>query len=190
MRPPKGKVENIEIVETAPHEFLLEPNHVFKEIRGTKYYEHGSETLLSISKQVHEAYPLMSWGARSSHDHGSLLVTSMFTSVKYNSGDILVFIESKKAEWRKLGYHISTVPPKAPTGGRKRKKLPEDRHNLKTSTKPSVIFAFVGSNTQDTRMALAKSLVDAGLITFDEVSANGITVGWWDRKTTTQKEET
>lgn len=182
MRPPLGKADNVEVVESAPYEYLLEPNHAFKDIRGTRYFEHGSATLLNISRYIQANYHRMSGGVRSSHDPGCPMITGMFTSIKYNSQDILAFIESKKAAWMEQGYRISSMPPKQAHGMRERKSPPEQRHNLLVSKNPSVVFAFMGSNTQDSKMALACGLVEMGLISPSEVSADGVTIGWYQRR--------
>lgn len=179
MRPPQGKASNVEVLEVAPHEFLLEPNHPYTEIRGTKYFESGSKTLLDLSKYVQSTYHSMPGTHRSSHDPGCLLITGMFTNIKYNSGDVLSFIQEKQELWASLGYRISNMPPKLPHKHRERKLSPEHRHNLRFSTSPSISYAFIGANTQDTKMALACALVEAGLISAIEVSADGKTIGWF-----------
>lgn len=178
MRPPLGKASNVEVVEVAPHEFLLEPHHEFKEIRGTKYFESGSETLLELTQYIIDHYSEMASRETWSRDPGPLFLTGMFTGVKYNSNDILAFIRQKSNNWKKnKKYRMSTMPPKLiPTHHPKQD--PTLRHNLKLSENPSVIYAFVGVNTQPSRIALARGLVAYKLMEFSEISSDGKTVGW------------
>lgn len=167
---PRGDSTRVIIEEPSPHEFLLDPRHPFKEIRGTKYFEHGSATLQELNALTSQYVREYEIDFTNKSMPKGLLVTGLFSGIKYNSVDINCFVREKTQSWITLGYKIGHMPPKCSS-----RKDPTDeshllQHGIPLARKPSVVYAYLGAKNPVVKGSLARALFELGLISFEEIS--------------------
>jgi len=166
---PRGDSTRVVVEESGPHEYLLDPRHPFKEIRGTRYFEPGSQTLTELNTLTGQYIREYDLDFTHKSIPREIFVSGVISGLKYNSADINVFVREKVEAWKDSGYKIANMPPKLSTHAAEHREHHLLRHGIPLTRKPSVIYAYLGSNNDVVKGSLARALFELGLISFKEI---------------------
>jgi hypothetical protein len=153
----------LDIQEVVSGEYLLNPGLPGPLKGETVLLEFNSLRLQSVILEFVENFSINLTSRKTPHKNNFLL-TGLLCKINYQDGEVWHFLKEKKASWEKLGYNVSYMPPLLRSPSKRGKNEPGEHDGLKRIRQPSVMYAYLGSNSIVARITLSDALVHANLI--------------------------